>query len=48
MALLSMRADRYWKKTGKKISIQEDHTLVADQEAPTEFALMAKSSSDTE
>nr|GFC46463.1 hypothetical protein [Tanacetum cinerariifolium] len=22
MALLSMRADRYWKKTGKKISIQ--------------------------
>nr|GEU59769.1 hypothetical protein [Tanacetum cinerariifolium] len=120
MALLSMRADRYLKKTGKKISIQgtdvagfdkskvecfnchkmghfareyrpprsqdrgrrenfkqgskveesalkalmtidgvgwdwnymaneeEDHALVADQEAPTEFAFMAKSSSDTE
>nr|GEY75080.1 hypothetical protein [Tanacetum cinerariifolium] len=119
MALLSMRADRYWKKTRKKISFQgtdvagfdklkvecfnchkmghfarecraprsqdrgrrenfkqgskveesapkalmvidrvgwewsymaneeEDHALVADQEAPTEFALMAKSSSDT-
>nr|GEZ63812.1 hypothetical protein [Tanacetum cinerariifolium] len=83
-----MRADKFWKKTGKKISIQgtdvagfdkskgskidesapkalmaidgvewdwsymaneeEDHALVADQEAPTEFALMAKSSSDTE
>nr|GEU64817.1 hypothetical protein [Tanacetum cinerariifolium] len=84
MALLSMRADRYTKKTRKKISIQvlmwmalisrrwsaltatrwatllgrwdwsyianeeEDHALVADQEAPTKFELMAKSSSDTE
>nr|GFA17452.1 ribonuclease H-like domain-containing protein [Tanacetum cinerariifolium] len=58
MALLSMRADRYWKKTRKKISIQgwdwsymaneeEDHALLPDQEVPTEFALMAKSSSDT-
>nr|GEW98621.1 hypothetical protein [Tanacetum cinerariifolium] len=27
---------------------EEDHALVADQEAPTKFALMAKSSSDTE
>nr|GEZ36075.1 hypothetical protein [Tanacetum cinerariifolium] len=27
---------------------EEDHALVANQEAPTEFALMAKSSSDTE
>nr|GEY13049.1 ribonuclease H-like domain-containing protein [Tanacetum cinerariifolium] len=27
---------------------EEDHSLVADQEASTEFALMAKSSSDTE
>nr|GEV48396.1 hypothetical protein [Tanacetum cinerariifolium] len=120
MALLIMRADKYWKKTGKKISIQgtdvagfdkskvecfnchkmghfyreyreprihdrgrrenfkqgskveesapkalmaidgvgwdwrymenkeEDHALVADQEAPTKFSLMAKSSYDTE
>nr|GEV68348.1 putative reverse transcriptase domain-containing protein [Tanacetum cinerariifolium] len=80
MALLSMRADRFWKKTGKKISIQgtnvagfdkskvecfnchkmghfdlsfmenkeENHALVADEEAPTQFALMAKSSSDDE
>nr|GEX11550.1 hypothetical protein [Tanacetum cinerariifolium] len=56
MALLIMRADRFWKKTGKKITIQEwdwsymaseeeNHDLVADEEAPTEFALMAKSSS---
>nr|GEZ43557.1 ribonuclease H-like domain-containing protein [Tanacetum cinerariifolium] len=111
MDLLSMRADRFWKKTGKKITIQgtdvagfdklkvecfnchtmgyfarecrvprsqdrgrrenfkyapkalmaidrvgwdwsymaneeEDHALVDDQEAPTEFTLMAKSSSE--
>nr|GEV49504.1 putative ribonuclease H-like domain-containing protein [Tanacetum cinerariifolium] len=89
MALLSMRADRFWKKTGKKISIQgtnvagfdkskfecfnchkmghfapkalmeinrvgwdwsymandkENHALVADEEDPTKFALMAKTS----
>nr|GEZ39692.1 hypothetical protein [Tanacetum cinerariifolium] len=81
MDLLSMRADRYWKKTWKKISIQgtdvagfdkskapkafmvidgvgwdwsfmaneeENHALIADEEAPTEFALMAKSSADSE
>nr|GEZ87405.1 putative zinc finger, CCHC-type [Tanacetum cinerariifolium] len=48
MALLSMRADKYWKKTGKKISIQENHALVADEEAPTEFALMAKSNTNNE
>nr|GEY19833.1 hypothetical protein [Tanacetum cinerariifolium] len=120
MALLSMRADRFWKKTGKKITIQgsdvagfdkskvecinchkighftrecraprsqergkresykqgpeegelapktlmaidgsgwdwsymsneeENHALVADDEVPTEFALMAKSSSSLE
>nr|GEY00360.1 hypothetical protein [Tanacetum cinerariifolium] len=81
---LNMRANRYWKKTEKKISIQgtdvagfdkskveesapkaltafdgvgwdwsymaneeEDHALVAEQEPPTEFTLLAKSSSDT-
>nr|GEY36619.1 hypothetical protein [Tanacetum cinerariifolium] len=93
MALLSMRADRFWKKTGKNISIQgidvagfdksnvecfnchkmghfaseckaprsqdrerrdnyrqgsKDHALVADEEALTEFALMAKTSADSE
>nr|GEU95912.1 hypothetical protein [Tanacetum cinerariifolium] len=120
MAFLSMRADRFWKKTGKKITIQgsdvagfdkskvecfnyqkmshfarecraprsqdrgkresykqghkeeepapnalmaidgigwdwsymaneeENHALVADDEAPTEFAFMAKSSSSSE
>nr|GFB61951.1 hypothetical protein [Tanacetum cinerariifolium] len=83
MALLSMRADKFWKRTGKKISIQgsdglanqklsastvtrwvislesvehpedwsymanegEDHALVADEEAPTKFALMANTES---
>nr|GEV23398.1 uncharacterized mitochondrial protein AtMg00810-like [Tanacetum cinerariifolium] len=68
MALLSMRADKYGKKTGKKLSIQgsaglpgvktgdretttdkeENHALVADEEALTEFALMAKTSADSE
>nr|GEW95975.1 retrovirus-related Pol polyprotein from transposon TNT 1-94 [Tanacetum cinerariifolium] len=57
MALLSMRADRFWKKTSNKITIQgsdvaadeeENHALVADDEVPTEFALMAKLSSSLE
>nr|GEY86136.1 hypothetical protein [Tanacetum cinerariifolium] len=120
MALLSMRADRFWKKTGKKISIQgtdvagfdkskvecfnfhkighfargcralrsqdrgrrdnykqgskveeqapkalmaidgvgwdwsymandeENHALIADEETPTEFSLMAKTSAESE
>ncbi|GKA73385.1 hypothetical protein Tco_0779687 [Tanacetum coccineum] len=69
LALLSMRADRLWKKTGKKITIQgsdvagfdkskdwsymaeedENHALVADEEeVPTEYALMAKSSSSSD
>nr|GEW15176.1 hypothetical protein [Tanacetum cinerariifolium] len=89
MALLSMKADKYWEKDfhsraprsqdrgrrenfkqGFKVeesapkalmaidgvgwdwsymaNEEEDHALVADQEARTEFALMAKSSSDTE
>nr|GEX37745.1 hypothetical protein [Tanacetum cinerariifolium] len=80
MALLSMRADKFWKKTRKKISIQgsdvagsdkskapkalmaidgvgwdwsymendeEDHALVADEVAPTEFALMANTSAES-
>nr|GFA23810.1 hypothetical protein [Tanacetum cinerariifolium] len=58
MALLSMMADRFWKKTGKKITIEgsdvagfdksKNHALVADDEALTEFALMAKPSSSSE
>ncbi|GKB16934.1 putative ribonuclease H-like domain-containing protein [Tanacetum coccineum] len=67
MALLSMRDDKFWKKTGKKIIIKgsdvagfdkskdwsymakedEDHALVAE-EIPTEFALMAMSSSSSD
>nr|GEV19883.1 hypothetical protein [Tanacetum cinerariifolium] len=65
MDLLSMRADRFWKKTGKKISIQrsdvagfdksksymandeENHALVVNEEALTEFALMANTSAES-
>nr|GEV67830.1 retrovirus-related Pol polyprotein from transposon TNT 1-94 [Tanacetum cinerariifolium] len=79
MALLSMRDDKFWKKTGKKISIQgsdmagfdklkvecfnyhkmcyfdwsymandkKDHALVADEVAPTKFALMANTSAES-
>nr|GFB04197.1 hypothetical protein [Tanacetum cinerariifolium] len=79
MTLLSMRADRFWKKTGMKISIQgtdmagfdkskaecfnchkmgwdwsymandeENHALIADEETPREFSLMAKTSAESE
>ncbi|GKA40870.1 ribonuclease H-like domain-containing protein [Tanacetum coccineum] len=68
LALLSMRADRFWKKTGGRacskamIAIDgigwdwsymaeedENHALVADEEeVPTEYALMAKSSSSSD
>nr|GEZ58752.1 hypothetical protein [Tanacetum cinerariifolium] len=98
MALLSMRADRFWKKIGKKISIQgtdvagfdkskidsfnchkmshfarecralrsqnrgrrdnykqcymandeKNHALIADEETPTEFALIARTSAESE
>nr|GEW64190.1 hypothetical protein [Tanacetum cinerariifolium] len=88
MALLSMRADRFWKKIGKKITIhgtdvagfdkskgskieeqtpkaliaidevrwdwcymaneEENHALVADEEALIEFTLMVKSGSKHE
>nr|GEV32263.1 hypothetical protein [Tanacetum cinerariifolium] len=42
MALLTMRADSY-------MAIEEDnYALVADDDAPTEFTLMAKSSSSSE
>nr|GEV27151.1 reverse transcriptase domain-containing protein [Tanacetum cinerariifolium] len=94
MALLSMRIDKFWKRTGKKISIQgsdvagiqdrgrrdnfrqgskaeeqapkalmaidgvgwdwsymannrEDHALIADEEAPTKFALVANTSTES-
>nr|GEX39429.1 hypothetical protein [Tanacetum cinerariifolium] len=72
--LLSIRADRFWKKTGKKITIQgfditkesrqreerelqEDpkveepalmEMITIDEEVPTEYALMAKSSSSSD
>nr|GEX95436.1 hypothetical protein [Tanacetum cinerariifolium] len=57
IALLSMRETNSRKRLGKRFPFKDwsymanekvDHALVADQEDPTEFALMAKSSSDTE
>nr|GEZ38136.1 retrovirus-related Pol polyprotein from transposon TNT 1-94 [Tanacetum cinerariifolium] len=59
MALLSMRVDMFWKKTESAEHLEvktesfmaneeENHALVADDEVPTEFALMAKSSSSSE
>nr|GEV72156.1 hypothetical protein [Tanacetum cinerariifolium] len=56
MALLSMRADRFWKKTGlpeakteeeETTSDKENHALIADEETPTEFALMAKTNAES-
>nr|GEZ03865.1 hypothetical protein [Tanacetum cinerariifolium] len=58
MALLSMRADRFCKNTGSKsvdgvgwdwsymANDEENHALVADEEAPTEFAFMANTSAE--
>nr|GEX23369.1 hypothetical protein [Tanacetum cinerariifolium] len=58
MALPSMGADRFWKKTWKKISIHridmagfdksKNHALIADEETPIEFALMAKTIAESE
>nr|GEZ21468.1 ribonuclease H-like domain-containing protein [Tanacetum cinerariifolium] len=51
MDLLSMRAERFWKKTGWDWSYmaneEANHALVANDQAPTEFTLMAKSSSSS-
>nr|GEV51345.1 uncharacterized mitochondrial protein AtMg00810-like [Tanacetum cinerariifolium] len=41
MALLSMRADRFWKKTGKKITIQGSDVEGPNEEEPAPKALMA-------
>ncbi|GKC45984.1 hypothetical protein Tco_1063706 [Tanacetum coccineum] len=46
LALLSMRADRFWKKL-YMANEDENHALVADDVVPTEFALMAMSSSSS-
>nr|GEX10917.1 protein FAR1-related sequence 5-like [Tanacetum cinerariifolium] len=59
MALLSMRADRFWKKTESAEHLEfktksymaneeESHALVANDEVPTKFALMDKLSSSLE
>nr|GEV13371.1 retrovirus-related Pol polyprotein from transposon TNT 1-94 [Tanacetum cinerariifolium] len=61
MALLRMRADKFWKKTGNAEHLEaktedwsymaneeENHAFVSDEEVPTKFALMAKSSSSSE
>ncbi|GJV17985.1 putative ribonuclease H-like domain-containing protein [Tanacetum coccineum] len=56
LSLLSMRADRFWKKTGidgigwdwsYMANEDENHALMADDVVPTEFALMAMSSSSS-
>ncbi|GKB47889.1 hypothetical protein Tco_0898642 [Tanacetum coccineum] len=54
LALLSMRARRYYQRTGKKITINESDTAgydksksyMADEEVPTNLALMAFSDSE--
>nr|GFA06988.1 hypothetical protein [Tanacetum cinerariifolium] len=52
MALLSMRADRFWKRTGEEDkhprNRRENHALIDDEETPTEFALMAKTRAKSE
>nr|GEZ60584.1 hypothetical protein [Tanacetum cinerariifolium] len=65
LALLSIRADRFWKKTDhqgvktegresckkdpKEDEASKNHTFVADEEeVPTEYALMAKTSSSSD
>nr|GEW59175.1 hypothetical protein [Tanacetum cinerariifolium] len=65
--IASQSSGKFWKKTGKKISIhgsdvagfdkskdwsymandEEDHALVADEVAPTEFALNANTSAES-
>nr|GEY12983.1 hypothetical protein [Tanacetum cinerariifolium] len=48
MALLRSAGDQGAKTGSYMANEEEDHALVADQEAPTEFVLMAKSSSNNE
>ncbi|GKA02736.1 hypothetical protein Tco_0675517 [Tanacetum coccineum] len=56
LALLSMRARRYYRRTGKKITINGSDTVgydksksyMADEEVPTNLALMAFSDSEIE
>nr|GEY89950.1 ribonuclease H-like domain-containing protein [Tanacetum cinerariifolium] len=47
MALLSMRADKVGWNWSYIANDEEDHALVADEFAPTEFALMTNTSSES-
>nr|GEU53350.1 putative ribonuclease H-like domain-containing protein [Tanacetum cinerariifolium] len=47
MALLSMRADGFGRRMSYMANEEENYALVANEEALTEFALMAKSSSSS-